>query len=446
MTTYQIPPLVASKISPSAQALLQKVHHFVETECIPADAIFDAQQPTDPAKRFLNSYPSIIDSLKTRAKAQGLWNLFLSQKHYPEGAPLTNLEYGLMAEIMGRSLVASEAMNCSAPDTGNMEVLAKYGSPAQKAQWLTPLLNGEIRSAFVMTERNRASADARNIDLEITRVGNEYVLNGTKWWSSGAGDPRCKLYLVMGKSDPGNASLYKQQSVVIVPAGTKGVSVRRALSVYGYDDAPHGHCEIEFKNVHVPLENMVLGPGRGFEIIQGRLGPGRIHHCMRAVGAAERALEYMIARVNDPSRKTFGKLLSEHGTILEWIARSRIEIDAGRLLVLNAADKIDNSDAKGAMSLIAQAKVYVPNMSLAVIDRAVQAHGAAGISQDFPLARMWAHQRTLRIADGPDEVHLNQLGRTENKKFKEIEDKIAMQTKKTQDLMQQFGIQDRAKL
>ncbi|PUU83331.1 acyl-CoA dehydrogenase/oxidase [Tuber borchii] len=446
MTSYQIPPLVASKVSPSAHALLQKVHHFVETECIPADAIFDAQQPTDPAKRFLNTYPAIIDTLKARARAQGLWNLFLSQKHYPEGVPLTNLEYGLMAEIMGRSLIASEAMNCSAPDTGNMEVLAKYGSPAQKAQWLTPLLEGNIRSAFVMTERHRASADARNIDLEITRRGNEYILNGTKWWSSGAGDPRCKLYLVMGKSDALNVNPYKQQSVVIVPAGTPGVQVRRALSVYGYDDAPHGHCEIAFNNVRVPLENMILGPGRGFEIIQGRLGPGRIHHCMRSIGAAERALEYMIARVNDPDRKTFGKLLSEHGSILEWIAKSRIEIDAGRLLVLNAADKIDNSDAKGALSLIAQAKVYVPSMSLTVIDRAVQAHGAAGVSQDFPLARMWAHQRTLRIADGPDEVHLNQLGRTENKRSKEIEDKIAMQTKKTQELMQEFGIQVRANL
>ncbi|PWW78136.1 acyl-CoA dehydrogenase NM domain-like protein [Tuber magnatum] len=389
MTTYQIPSLVASKVSPSAHALLQKVHHFVETECIPADAVFDAQQPTDPAKRFLNTYPTIIDMLKARAREQGLWNLFLSQKHYPEGVPLTNLEYGLMAEIMGRSLIASEAMNCSAPDTGNMEVLAKYGSSAQKAQWLTPLLEGKIRSAFVMTERHRASADAKNINLEIARQGNEYILNGTKWWSSGAGDPRCKLYLVMGKSDASNPNPYKQQSVVIVPAGTPGVQVRRTLSVYGYDDAPHGHCEIAFTDVRVPLENMVLGPGRGFEIIQGRLGPGRIHHCMRS---------------------------------------------------------IDNSDAKGAMSFIAQAKVYVPNMSLAVIDRAVQAHGAAGVSQDFPLARMWAHQRTLRIADGPDEVHLNQLGRTENTRSGEIEDKIAMQTKKTQELMREFGIQVRANL
>lgn len=405
---------------------------------IPADHIFEAQLPSDPSKRFLNIYPAVIDDLKAKARSLGLWNLFLSQIHYKEGVALTNLEYGLMAELLGKSLIASEAMNCSAPDTGNMEVLAKYGNDAQKQQWLMPLLNGEIRSAFVMTERMRASADAKNIDLEIRRDGNEYVLNGSKWWSSGAGDPRCKLYLVMGKSNPNDPNPYRQQSVVIVPAGHPGVKILRALTVYGYDgknppfssntkpaltvppDAPHGHCELIFTNCRIPISNMVLGEGRGFEIIQGRLGPGRIHHCMRSIGVAERALSYMIARVNDPARKTFGKTLSQHGTILEWIAQSRIDIEAGRLLVLQAADKIDRSDAKGAMGMIAQAKVFVPSMTLRVVDRAVQAHGAAGVSQDFPLARMWAHQRTLRIADGPDEVHLNQLGRTENKRHVEM--------------------------
>ncbi|KAL0630720.1 hypothetical protein Q9L58_010426 [Maublancomyces gigas] len=441
MGVYEVPAIVADKVSPRARDLLQKVNDFVENECIPADHIFEAQLPSDPSKRFLNIYPAIIDDLKAKARSLGLWNLFLSQIHYKEGVALTNLEYGLMAELLGKSLIASEAMNCSAPDTGNMEVLAKYGNDAQKQQWLMPLLNGEIRSAFVMTERMRASADAKNIDLEIRRDGNEYVLNGSKWWSSGAGDPRCKLYLVMGKSNPNDPNPYRQQSVVIVPAGHPGVKILRALTVYGYDDAPHGHCELIFTNCRIPVSNMVLGEGRGFEIIQGRLGPGRIHHCMRSIGVAERALAYMIARVNDPARKTFGKTLSEHGTILEWIAQSRIEIDAGRLLVLQAADKIDRSDAKGAMGMIAQAKVFVPSMALRVVDRAVQAHGAAGVSQDFPLARMWAHMRTLRIADGPDEVHLNQLGRTENKRHVEIAATLEAQKTKKEELMKKYNIQ-----
>jgi acyl-CoA dehydrogenase len=376
--------------------------------------------PSNPRERFLNTYPALIDTLKARAKKLGLWNLFLSNLHYREGVPLTNLEYALMAEMLGRCHVASEAMNCSAPDTGNMETLAKYGNDAQKKKWLTPLLNGEIRSAFVMTERYVASSDAKNINLEIRRDGNEYVLNGTKWWSSGAGDPRCKLYLVMGKTDPTNKDPYKQQSVILVPHDTPGVTVERALSVFGYDDAPHGHCEISFKNVRVPAANILLGEGRGFEIIQGRLGPGRIHHCMRSIGVASVALDLLILRINDPARATFGKLLSQHGTILDWVAKSRIEIDAGRLLVLNAADKIDRSDAKGAMKDISMAKIYVPSMALGVIDRAIQAHGAAGICQDFPLARMWAHMRTIRIADGPDEVHMNQLGRIEMRRVKEL--------------------------
>jgi len=440
MAPYEIPPLVSDRVSPKAKELLQKVADFIENECAPADRVIDAQMPKDPSERFFKTYPVVIDSLKIKAKAQGLWNLFLSKGHYAEGVALTNLEYGLMAELMGRTLCGSEAMNCSAPDTGNMETLAKYGNAEQKKQWLQPLLNGDIRSAFVMTERFVASSDARNINLEIKKEGNEYVLNGTKWWSSGAGDPRCKLFLVMGKTDPNNKDPYKQQSVVIVPAGTPGTKIIRTLGVYGYDDAPHGHCEIEFENVRVPVSNILLGEGRGFEIIQGRLGPGRIHHCMRAVGAANMALDLLIARANDPNRQTFGKPLSQHGTILEWIARSRIEIDAGRLLVLNAADKIDRSDAKGALKEISMAKIYVPIMSCTVIDRAVQAHGAGGICQDFPLARMWAHQRTLRIADGPDEVHLNQLGRIESRKAKEIQEQMKKMEQRTLDLMKEYNV------
>ena len=333
-------------------------------------------------------------------------------------------------------------MNCSAPDTGNMEVLAKYGNAEQKAKWLKPLLEGEIRSAFIMTERFVASSDAKNINLDIKRDGDSYVLNGTKWWSSGAGDPRCALYIVMGRSG-GSTDAYKQQSVILVPASNPGVEVVRALSVYGFDDAPHGHCELRFTNCRVPASNMVLGEGRGFEIIQGRLGPGRIHHCMRSLGAASVALDAMILRTNDPARQTFGKVLSAHGPILEWIAKSRVEIDAGRLLVLNAADKIDRSDAKGALKDIAIAKIYVPKMSCEVIDRAVQAHGAAGVCQDFPLARMWANQRTLRIADGPDEVHLQQLGRIECRVVGELRAKAEKKDQREEALLKEWGVKER---
>lgn len=300
-----------------------------------------------------------------------------------------------------------------------MEVLAKYGNEAQKRQWLVPLLEGRIRSAFLMTEPDVASSDATNIQLDIRREGNDYVLNGSKWWSSGAGDPRCQIYLVMGKSNASHPDPYKQQSVVLVPADTRGITVHRMLSVYGYDDAPHGHGHITFSNVRVPVSNMVLGEGRGFEIIQGRLGPGRIHHAMRTIGAAEKALDWLIARINDDRKKTFGHSLSSHGVILEWIARSRIDIDAARLVVLNAAIQIDVGDAKSALKEIAEAKVLVPQVALQVIDRAVQVYGAAGVCQDTPLANMWALVRTLRIADGPDEVHLQQLGRRENKARKD---------------------------
>ncbi|KAI5790177.1 acyl-CoA dehydrogenase/oxidase [Geopyxis carbonaria] len=445
--TVEIPPLVLDRVSPRARELIDKVATFIEEECQPAEKVLEAQMPRDPSKRFLQSYPAVIDTLKAKAKAAGLWNLFLSNLHYREGVALSNLEYALMAEQMGRCLVASEAFNCSAPDTGNMETLAKYGNEEQKRRWLTPLLEGEIRSAFVMTERYVASSDAKNINLDIRREGDEYVLNGTKWWSSGAGDPRCKLYLVMGKTDASHPDAYKQQSVVLVPHDTPGVTVLRALGVYGYDDAPHGHCEIQFKNARVPVSNLLLGEGRGFEIIQGRLGPGRIHHCMRSLGAASVALDLLILRSTDPARRTFGKTLSQHGTILEWIAKSRIAIDAGRLLVLNAADKIDRSDAKGAMTDIAMAKIYVPSMACEVIDRAVQAHGAAGICQDFPLARMWAHQRTLRIADGPDEVHMNQLGRTELKREKALREGMEVRIRRTEAMMKEWGlVEERAML
>ncbi|KAH0537383.1 hypothetical protein FGG08_005825 [Glutinoglossum americanum] len=427
----------ASSLIPHLVA--DKVQQFVEEECIPSDALFRAQLG-EGAQRW-STYPPIIDQLKARAKKLGLWNIFLSKTHYKEGAGFTNLEYGLIAEQLGKSLVASEVRLTFPPKAGNMEVLAKYGNDVQKREWLAPLLDGQIRSAFLMTERPVASSDATNISLTMRREGDEYVLNGSKWWSSGAGDPRCRVYIVMGKSNPTHQDPFKRQSVILVPAGTKGVTVKRMLSVYGYDDAPHGHAEIIFENARIPASNLVLGEGRGFEIIQGRLGPGRIHHCMRSLGAAEHALEWMITRVNDPSRSTFGKQLNEHGVIIEWIAKSRMEIDAARLIVLAAAHKIDTSDAKGALKEIAEAKVIVPQVSLAVIDRAVQSFGAAGVSQDTPLATMWAHQRTLRIADGPDEVHLQQMGRNENKRAKALQKKLEMQRNKAEALLRQHGIQ-----
>lgn len=367
--------------------------------------------------------------------------MFLPKGHYSESPGFTNLEYGLMAEYLGKSRLASEAVNCAAPDTGNMEVLAKYGNEAQKKEWLKPLMDGKIRSAFLMTEPDIASSDATNIKLDMRREGNEYVLNGSKWWSSGAGDPRCHLYIVMAKSDPQNNDKYKQQSVILVPHNTPGITIHRMLSVYGYDDAPHGHGHISFNNVRVPVSNIVLGPGRGFEIIQGRLGPGRIHHAMRAIGAAENALDWMLMRINDPKKTPFGKQLKEHGVIIEWVAKSRIEIDAARLIVLNAAIKIDQGGAKSALKEIAQAKVLVPNMALTVIDRAVQSFGAAGVSQDTPLAGSWANIRTLKLADGPDEVHLQQLGKNENKRNVEVTNMILKQKETAQRLFSQYNVQ-----
>ena len=399
--------------SDKVRELQERINAFMDQFIYPAEK--DYHDELERNRRGGNPWQvtKVVEDLKKRAKSEGLWNFFLP--HSDRGAGLTNLEYAPLCEIMGRSHIAPEVFNCSAPDTGNMEVLARYATPSQQKEWLTPLLEGKIRSAFAMTEPAVASSDATNIQASIVRDGDSYVINGRKWWTSGAGDPRCEILIFMGKTNP-DAGRHNQQSMILVPMKTPGVKVLRTLTVFGYDHAPHGHAEVNFENVRVPVENLLLGEGRGFEIAQGRLGPGRIHHCMRTIGVAERALELMCKRSQE--RVAFGKRLSEQGVTLERIAESRIMIDQVRWLVLNAAYMMDTVGNRAAKAEIAMIKVAAPNMTLKVLDWAIQMHGGGGVSDDYPLAALWAGTRTLRFADGPDEVHRDAIAKLELSRYR----------------------------
>ncbi|RPI13923.1 MAG: acyl-CoA dehydrogenase [Lysobacterales bacterium] len=395
--------------SPKVRELQQRVAAFMEEHVYPAEERFHEEIQAN--RKAGNAWvpTRVVEELKSKARAEGLWNLWLPESEY--GAGLRNHEYAPLCEIMGRSHIGPEAFNCSAPDTGNMEVLVRYGNEAQKREWLLPLLDGRIRSGFAMTEPAVASSDATNIEARIERDGADYVLNGRKWWTSGAGDPRCKVLIFMGKTDPQGTDRHRQQSMILVPMDAPGITVRRQVPVFGYDDAPHGHSEIDFVDVRVPAANLLLGEGRGFEIAQGRLGPGRIHHCMRLIGAAERALELMCRRAI--GRVAFGRRLAEQGVWRERIADARLKIDQARLLVLHAAWKMDVAGNKSAQKEIAMIKVVAPNVACEVIDQAIQLHGGAGVSDDYGLGWLYASARTLRIADGPDEVHRNHIAKFE---------------------------------
>ena len=400
------------ELRPEAQDLIARVKDFIEQDCIPSEHIFHDQ--IEEGENRWNSYPEVINELKDKAKSKGLWNLFLPESEF--GAGLTNYEYAHLAEVMGTCSIASEAMNCAAPDTGNMEVIARYGNEKHQEEWLQPLLDGEIRSAFAMTEPGVGSSDATNMQATAVLDGDEYVINGEKWWTSGAGDPRCKILIFMAVTNP-DAAKHQRHSMMLVPMESEGIEIQKMMHVFGYDDAPHGHAHIKFNNVRIPKENLLLGEGRGFEIAQGRLGPGRIHHCMRTIGVGEKAIELMCKRGIDPTKMPFGKNIANLGANFDYIAESRIELNAARLLTLDAAHKMDTVGNKIAASEIAQIKVFAPNVVLKIIDRAIQMHGGEGVSQLTPLASMYAHIRTLRLADGPDEVHRRAVARLELGKY-----------------------------
>ena len=401
------------ELRPEAHDLIARVKDFIEQDCIPSEHIFHDQ--IQEGENRWNSYPEVINELKDKAKSKGLWNLFLPESEF--GAGLTNYEYAHLAEVMGTCSIASEAMNCAAPDTGNMEVIARYGNEKHQEEWLQPLLDGEIRSAFAMTEPGVGSSDATNMQATAVLDGDEYVINGEKWWTSGAGDPRCKILVFMAVTNP-DAAKHQRHSMMLVPMESEGIEIQKMMHVFGYEDAPHGHAHIKFNNVRIPKDNLLLGEGRGFEIAQGRLGPGRIHHCMRTIGVGEKAIELMCKRGIDPTKMPFGKNIANLGANFDYIAESRIELNAARLLTLDAAHKMDTVGNKIAASEIAQIKVFAPNVVLKIIDRAIQMHGGEGVSQLTPLASMYAHIRTLRLADGPDEVHRRAVARLELGKYR----------------------------